>query len=804
VGARRAVLAPIPTTEMNRERWIATESFPLYRAAFAVEPALDATDRRIIRSLTKGGPKPLSDVSTTAEERIQKLVNAYLMVRVISGGRAAYVAAEAWVPRKILGQEMGREEARRALVEKFMKCHGPVTKYEVMERYGFSDQFVEGALEALRAQGKIARGEYVPTKSFPQWCYRSSLEEIHRLTLNRLRKEMEPATPAEYADFLLRWQHVHPGTRLAGIDGLREAIRQLQGHENYQALFERDVFPRRVSDYDPSLLDRLCYSGEVCWRRFGHGSFKRGQIGFCLREDRDWLVTDPREAQDAGLREDEDIRDVLDAVREFLAQAGACFFDDICDGTGRDRRHVLRAVWHLVWTGEATTDSYESIRHANVTSGLSACYDLSTELGDKPIDHDGIAKRMLEHRRLDPTLGRWAPTERLAPADLGPPKPEERAGAWARLLLSRWGIVCRDTLKREVGAPPWRDLRRALAKLELLGQVRRGFFVQELAGEQYARPEAVDALRDAKLRHPPANGDDAAEHEAARAAAASEPMILLNSCEPANPFSRLLPLVDEAGEKVTFPRNPHNYVVLQGGQPVLLYQQGRITLMADLTKGRAEQAVRALMQLVDNPPNVTGYSDIRIRDWNGHPSDVSPARHLLAKLGFVRVASREKGFVYDGTRRPDGETIRRAEEEMPPVFERAGKERAPVKYDAQWIISRSSRRIQRTTRALLELLERILPREYDLAYHPRHFTIRYRGVGCAQSDIGHKQIRLRLFHQGFTAWLQGILMHPGTDVNAAAFAFALLERLEESRRAIDDQLSRGAGNRRPRMAGDPS
>jgi len=790
VSTHRAILVPIATAETDHERWISTENLPLYRAAFGVQTKLDETDRKILRSLTRKGPCPISEVPAPGdvEKRVERLINGYHLLRLAVEGKAEYVAAKAWIPKKIFDQKMTREEARLSLIQRFMRRHGPVTKYELMERYGFPDQFVERALTTLHEQGNIARGEYVPTKSFPQWCYKSNLEEIHRLTLNRLRKEMEPATPEEYADFLIRWQHVHPDTQLSGIDGLREVIGQLQGHENYQALFERDVFPSRVNDYDPSLLDRLCYGGEVCWRRFGHKDLKRGQIGFCFREDRDWLVDDPREVKMTLDRWDDDIPDVCEAVREYLAKNGPCFFDDVVKGTRLDWRPILRAIWHLVWTGEATTDCYESIRHASVTSGLSACYDLSTELGEGPTDHDAIVKRMLEYRRLDPTLGRWEPTERLVPSSLQAPEPEKKAWAWARLLLNRWGIVCRDMLKREVCAPPWKDLRRALAKLELLGQVRRGFFVQELSGEQYAYPEAVDALRDAKLRDPRTNTDEAQGQAEARAAYRDEPMILLDSCEPANPFIRLFPTVDEAGQKVKFPRNPHNYMVVQYGQPVLLYHQGRITLLVDLTKERAERAVKALMQLIDNPPKVESYKEIHIRDWNGHPSDVSPARHLLAKLGFVGAASREKGFVYDGTHAPDEETIADAEKEMPEVFERAGKEKAPVRYDAAWIVSRSPRKVRHKVRELIELLERMLPGELDLAYHPRYFTVRYRGVGCVQSDIGHQKIRLRWFHQGFHAWWQGTVVHPDTDVRAPELISEILERLNKSRQGVDSRL----------------
>ena len=841
VAARRALSVPIPSAETRAERWIATESFALYRAAFAARVRRNATDRKVLDALKRKGPCTEEGLRLRGdvEASLERLVAAYQVLRFPSaiptrhperseaksrdlssgrskGGRscsaatppsearrladeppkrdpsarpdrlgrddrggsagaAVYAATEGWVPAKLRRGTLGREEARRELVARFLRRRGPVTQYDVMERYGFPEPFVEDALGALHEAGSIARGEYVPTKAFPQWC--------HRLTLLRLRKEMEPATPEEFCDFLLRWQHVHPETRVAGLNGLRAVIGQLEGHENYQALFERDIFPSRIRGYDPALLDRLCYGGEVLWRRFGHKDLKRGQIGFCLRADQEWLVVDPGAVGTAQW--DGDIGDACDAVRGLLTEHGPCFFDDVVQGTGLERRIALRVVWHLVWTGEATTDSYESVRHANVTSGLSACYDLSTRLGPEPTDHDAIARRMLGSRKLDPTLGRWAPTERLVPPAPEAPEAAQRAWAWARLLLARWGIVCRDTLKREVSAPSWRGLRRALARMELLGQVRRGFFVQEVAGEQYALPEAVDALRDAKLRRPRADRDD-------------EPMILLNACEPANPFSRLFPLVNEAGEKVRFARNPHNYMVVQCGQPVLLYQPGRIALLVDLSRERAEAALRALMQLIDHPPKVESCRDIHVRDWNGHPSDVSPARHLLAGLGFVLAEAKGRPWVYDGTRPPAAATLARAEKDMPEVFERAGKERAPATYDADWLVSRSPRKVRAKLRELLDLLGKALPDRFALTFGPRNFSVLYREVSCVNPHIGHKRIRLGMGWQGIDAWCHGFYIDPDTDLAAPELTSELLASFERARRGIDARLGR---QRRPGATG---
>jgi ATP-dependent Lhr-like helicase len=784
VSEHRAVLIPIPTAETNRDRWILTENLPLYRAAFAMDTHIDDKDRQMIHQLTKENPKPISEIGISGDikRRIDRLVNSYILLRLppnygpgeFDEDEMLYIATDAWIPEHILDQSMSRQEARFNIIQKFMRSHGPITKYEIMERYGFPDNLVNQALDILYEEGSISKGEYVPTKSFPQWCYKNNLEDIHRLTLNRLRREMEPATPEEYADFLLRWQHVHPQTQLSGIDGLRAVMGQIQGQDNFQAVIERDIFPSRVRDYDPSMLDRLCYSGEVFWRRFDYKSLKRGQIGFCFRADRDWIVANPNEVEMNMSRWDEDIPHACDAVRDFLRNNGACFFGDIVKGTELDWRIALRAIWHLVWTGEATNDGFESIRHASFTSGLSGCYDLFKKPGRKGVTIDYIVKHMLEYRNLDPTLGRWAPTERLIPSSINAPEPEDRAMKWADLLLRRYGIVSRECLKYEVSTPSWRDLRRALIKLELMAKTRRGFFAEELSGEQYAYPEAVEMLREAKLRSPDSDGDGILNDD--------EPMILLNACDPSNPFSTFLPLIDKSGEEVKFQRNPHNYMVIQNGQPVLLYKSS-VSLLNDLPKNQAEKALRALMQIIDNPAKVESYKEIRIRDWNGHPVDVSPARHLLIKLGFTRGNRRE--FVYDGSYVPDEDTISDAEKEIPEVFERAGKEKAPVKYDAEWIISRSSKTIRGKVREIIPWLEKQLPEQCEFVYHPRNFRILYRGVQCINPRIGQKQIWLHITHKG---WTPGISIEPDTDLNSPELVSKIMGRFEKIRREIDSQL----------------
>ena len=53
----------------------------------------------------------------------------------------------------------------------------------------------------------------------------------------------------------------------------------------------------------------------------------------------------------------------------------------------------------------------------------------------------------------------------------------------------------RDVVARETLAPPWRELLVALRRMEARGEIRGGRFVAGYVGEQFARPEAIEALR---------------------------------------------------------------------------------------------------------------------------------------------------------------------------------------------------------------------------------------------------------------------------------------------------------------------
>jgi ATP-dependent Lhr-like helicase len=393
-------------------------------------------------------------------------------------GRACAVAGF-WVATERVEQAVSPADVLLT-VRGWMEHLGPVTASELAARLALPVSDVHIALATLEAEGQVFSGSYrvssvqrAPASDEIEWCNRRILARIHRLTMGRLRREIEPVTAAQLHQFLARWQHISHGTQLHGADGVLQIVRQLQGFEIPASAWESDILARRVADYDPEQLDELCLSGEVVWARLSpHAALsdpdrqvrptRNAPITFFLREDADWLVH-----PDFGSIQPVSLSQVAREGYEVLSIRGASFFADLVRATHHPPADVEDALWELTAGGLVTADGFENLR---------ALID---------------SKRQSSLRRRRHAAGRWALVSRAGPA----PASSQRTQRHAEQLLLRWGVLFRDLLARETVAPAWRDLLPVLRRMEAKGQIRGGRFVAGFTGEQFARPEAVDLLR---------------------------------------------------------------------------------------------------------------------------------------------------------------------------------------------------------------------------------------------------------------------------------------------------------------------
>jgi len=274
---------------------------------------------------------------------------------------------------------LGLDDAVLTAVQGWMTHLGPTTASEIGELLGLPATEIEKALLRMEASGAILRGKFrpaAPHEPETEWCERRLLARIHRLTVATLRKQIEPVKAAQFMNWLMRWQHLAPGTQVRGEHGTLEVIRQLQGFEIPASAWERFVLARRISDYDPAHLDQLCLAGAVGWGRLSphpatleatgnDGNRRRviptrvAPIAFFVREDADWLRARHPGAEDSATSF---LSPVAQAVLELLKQRGALFFPDMVRATGRLKAEVETGLWELVAAGLVTADGFENLR----------------------------------------------------------------------------------------------------------------------------------------------------------------------------------------------------------------------------------------------------------------------------------------------------------------------------------------------------------------------------------------------------------------------------------------------------------
>jgi ATP-dependent Lhr-like helicase len=404
------------------------------------------------------------------------------------------------LPPLRLAGPMEPEDALRIIVQGWMESLGPVTAGALAERLGLTPTDIEAALYRLEADGVVLRGRFThdalarADASLPgggpsvEWCERRLLARIHRLTIGRLRKEIEAVSAADFMRFLFRWQHVHPGAQLHGRDGLAQVIAQLQGLELPAPAWERDILPARLSRYNPSDLDQLCLSGEVSWGRLrvraptaDDGGDPRpprrvaltraAPLALTLRESLPSLL----EPVVAGVDAAADLSAAAQAVLAHLARHGASFQGDIARATGHTPTQTEEALWELVARGLVTGDGIAGLRALLAPDG-----------GRQAPSRLRVVASAAPRRRAP--VGRWS---LLRSPGLETPDDDAVVEGFARQLLRRYGVVLRELLTREARAPSWRLLLSVFRRLEARGEVRGGRFVAGFVGEQFALPEAV-------------------------------------------------------------------------------------------------------------------------------------------------------------------------------------------------------------------------------------------------------------------------------------------------------------------------
>jgi len=413
-------------------------------------------------------------------------------------------------PESELRHEWERSAAIRELVRGRLEITGPTSALELSGLLNLPAPDIEVALLALEAEGFVLRGRFRPRHPGTEWCDRRLLARIHRLTINRLRAEIEPVSAADFFRFLAAWQRAEPGRQTEGVGGVQAVLELLDGYELPAGAWEPEVLALRVKDYAPEWLDQLCFTGRIGWGRLSaprdpnnrtSGPLRSSRVALFAREHlSDWLEL-ARSPLPGDLSAD--TQRVLDA----LANGGASFFSELQKRVGLLPSRLEQALAELAALGWVTADSFEGLRALLLPQEKRVPFsDPHRKRRHKAVSSVEFAGRWSLLRAIPgqtlTTLGNAAPTapHKTPVANIGQGPEEERrreqaVETLARGLLRRYGLVFRRLLERESLPVTWYELGRVYRRWEARGEIRGGYFVGGVSGEQFALPEAVGLLR---------------------------------------------------------------------------------------------------------------------------------------------------------------------------------------------------------------------------------------------------------------------------------------------------------------------
>jgi ATP-dependent Lhr-like helicase len=384
------------------------------------------------------------------------------------------------------------DEAVLEVIRARFSAFGPLPLTAIAEPLGLPANQVTQALAQLEREGYVLRGRFTPGAGLEEWCERHLLARIHRYTVKRLRREIEPVALQDFMRFLFDWQHLSAATQGQGNAVLPAIVGQFEGYPAAASAWDSDILSARIKDYSPGWLDDLCRSGKLVWTRL---TARNKGAGTALRSTPILLLPRSQVGLWSGLTEQTPVSELsakTQKVHEALSQHGALFFDELMHEAHLLRSELEIALQELVGAGLVNADSFAGLRalitpaskrqNRSSRRGRGAFVGGMDDAGRWALLRRGPAAPVVENQRPAPT-----PTETLEHI--------------AMTLLRRYGVVFWRILEREADwLPSWRELLRTFHRLEARGEVRGGRFVSGLAGEQFASPEAIPLLREVRRR----------------------------------------------------------------------------------------------------------------------------------------------------------------------------------------------------------------------------------------------------------------------------------------------------------------
>ncbi|MEM7219035.1 MAG: DEAD/DEAH box helicase [Pseudomonadota bacterium] len=333
----------------------------------------------------------------------------------------------------------------RAFASEILSFHGPLQERELAQ------VLPHALIDVLDDAEFLLRGKLVQDDDADYLCDVDNFEILLRFARRAARVTLEPRPADDIPAWLVHWQNL-------GANHADDALERLRGYSAPVGVWLHELMPPRLAD-DSGVDNRLNEAYAGC------------DFGW-LGTGRERITLDY--AEELGRHRADDATPVEFAAH-FNDPRARYGFSQLADHSRQGAEQLNDQLWPAVWQGAVTSDTLDSLRTAE-----RANYRLS-----------GHTQSRRARRMSWP--GSWSLMQ-AADALPDPLARLETAKASARVLLDRYGLVCRELANREGGAFRWRVLFPALRAMELAGEVIVGAYFLGLTGPQFATPAALRAF----------------------------------------------------------------------------------------------------------------------------------------------------------------------------------------------------------------------------------------------------------------------------------------------------------------------
>ena len=524
----------------------------------------------------------------------------------------------------------------RDLFMRFSRTHTLFTGTQSAHAFGLGVAVADDLLRQLRDEGVLIQlrsgaASIADDARASTWVNEEVFHRLRIRSLHAAREATRPVPATSYARLLLERQGIISpadgsparlpacsGGMLEGSDGVTRVIEQLAGIGLSASLWESQIFPARVRDYSPDILDELLATGEVIWSGQKKLGDDDGQVVLHLRDYLAETLSPPSGDSEALSDLQRAILDVLSGGGAWFAQQLSAMIQAQTQRSGNDEwitpATLHEALWGLVWQGYITTDIWAPLR------GLSRTVSASRQ----------PSRRSPRMRRGRPTYALPRPTSVAVPVSYTTPaltgrwsllpvetlNDTERMLAWTENMLDRYGVIGRQAVITENVPGGFPALQTLCRSMEDSGRILRGRFVEGMGGAQFAERHTIDRLRDLTSSN--------TENQAFTAVA-------LSANDPANPWGTLLPWPTHPSSLVPARRNGA-FVVISAGQLRLYLAQGgkKMMVWSENEEMPSSEIFSALASALRREPRLR----FTLTEVNDKPVRQTTLFTLLREVGF--------------------------------------------------------------------------------------------------------------------------------------------------------------------------